>query len=255
VITHVEHVMGTAVSITVDPGSREPTAVIADACAVLHTADETFSTFKTGSALSRHRRGELRAEELPADLLEVLELSARAARLTGGYFDAWAMPGGFDPTGLVKGWAAERALRRLRDGGMVAAMVNAGGDIACFGPVPWRIGVRDPVDAERVVCVADVTEAIATSGGYERPGELLDPRYRLPAARLVQATVVGEDLALADAYATALVVRGEPGLAMVEGTPYEAVIVTHDSRMLATPGFPIAALQPGRHAACGAGAV
>jgi thiamine biosynthesis lipoprotein len=89
--------------------------------------------------------------------------------------------------------------------------------------------------------VADVAEAIATSGGYERPGELLDPHDRLPAARLVQATVVGEDLALADAYATALVVRGENGLAMVEGTPYEAVIVTHEGRMLATPGFPIAA--------------
>jgi thiamine biosynthesis lipoprotein len=249
VITHVEHVMGTAVSISVDPGSGDPAAAIAEACAVLHTADETFSTFKAGSLLSRHRRGELRAEELPADMLEVLELSARAARLTGGYFDPWAMPGGFDPTGLVKGWAAQRAMARLRGRAMAAAMVNAGGDIACFGPVPWRIGVRDPNDAERLICVAAVTEAIATSGGYERPGELLDPHDRLPAARLVQATVVGENLALADAYATALVVRGEPGLALVEGTPYEAVIVTHDSRMLATPGFPIAALQPNRHAA------
>jgi thiamine biosynthesis lipoprotein len=241
VITHVEHVMGTAVSISVDPGSGDPAAAIAEACAVLHTADGTFSTFKAGSVLSRHRRGELRAEELPADMLEVLELSARAARLTGGFFDPWAMPGGFDPTGLVKGWAAQRAVACLRDAGMAAAMVNAGGDVACFGPAPWRIGVRDPGDAERLVCVADVAEAIATSGGYERPGELLDPHDRLPAARLVQATVVGEDLALADAYATALVVRGENGLAMVEGTPYEAVIVTHEGRMLATPGFPIAA--------------
>ena len=55
--------------------------------------------------------------------------------------------------------------------------------------------------------------------------------------------MVGGDLALADAYATALVVRGERGLAMVDGTPYEAVIVTRDGRMLATPGFPIAARQ------------
>jgi FAD:protein FMN transferase len=248
-ITHVEHVMGTAVSITVEPGDDDPAAAIADACAVLHAADRTFSTFKAGSELSRHRRGELRAEQLPAELLEVLELSARAARLTGGYFDPWAMPGGVDPTGLVKGWAAQRALACLRDRRMTAAMVNAGGDIACFGPLPWRIGVRDPGDAERLVCVADVTEAIATSGSYERPGELLDPRDRLPAARLVQATVAGEDLALADAYATALVVRGEQGLAMVEGTPYEAVIVTQDGRMLATPGFPVAAPLPERHAA------
>jgi thiamine biosynthesis lipoprotein len=247
-ITHVEHVMGTAVSITVDPGKGDPAAAVADACTVLHAADRMFSTYKAGSALSRHRRGELRSQQLPADLLEVLELSARAARLTGGYFDPWAMPGGVDPTGLVKGWAAQRALDRLRDG-CLAAMVNAGGDIACFGPVPWRIGVRDPGDAERLVCVAGVGDAIATSGCYERPGELLDPRDRLPAARLVQATVVGEDLALADAYATALVVRGEQGLAMVERTPYEAVIVTRDSRMLSTPGFPFAPPTVERQAA------
>jgi thiamine biosynthesis lipoprotein len=241
--------MGTAVSITVDRGAGDAAAAIAGACAVLHDADETFSTFRAESALSRHRRGQLRADDLSADLLEVLELSARAARLTGGYFDPWAMPGGVDPTGLVKGWAAQRALTALRGAGMAAAMVNAGGDIACFGPTPWRIGVRDPRDAERLVCVADVAAAVATSGGYERPGELLDPRDRMPAARLAQATVVGEDLPLADAYATALVVRGEHGLTMVAGTPYEAVIVTHDDRMLATPGFPIAAPQTERNAA------
>jgi thiamine biosynthesis lipoprotein len=240
VIAHVEHVMGTAVSITLEPRPGAA-AAIAAACAALHDADETFSTFKEGSALSRHRRGELRSDELPADLLEVLELSARAARLTGGYFDPWAMPGGVDPTGLVKGWAAQRALACLRDAGLEAAMVNAGGDIACFGPQPWRIGVRHPHEADRLVCVAEVSQAIATSGGYERPGELLDPSDGRPALRLAQATVVGEDLALADAYATALAVRGEHGLAMLDGTPYEAVIVAHDGRMLATPGFPIAA--------------
>ena len=247
-ITHVEHVMGTAVSITVEPGPDD-TEAIAAACAVLHDADATFSTFKDGSLLSRHRRGELRSDELPPDLLEVLELSARAARLTGGYFDPWAMPGGVDPTGLVKGWAAQRALACLRDAGIEAAMVNAGGDIACFGPAPWRIGVRHPFDADRLVCVADVDDAIATSGGYERPGELLDPSDGQPALRLAQATVVGEDLALADAYATALAVRGEHGLGMLDGTPYEAVVVTHDGRMLATPGFPIAAPKLERSAA------
>ena len=247
-ITHVEHVMGTAVTIAVEPGPGDAEAIAA-ACAVLHDADETFSTFKEGSALSRHRRGELHADDLPADLLEVLELSARAARLTGGFFDPWAMPGGVDPTGLVKGWAAQRALQCLREAGLSAAMVNAGGDIACFGPASWRIGVRHPHEPGQLVCVAEVSQAIATSGGYERPDELLDPTDGQPALRLAQATVVGEHLALADAYATALAVRGEHGLGMLDGTPYEAVVVTHDGRMLATPGFPIAAPTLERNAA------
>jgi thiamine biosynthesis lipoprotein len=247
VITHVEQVMGTVASITVDPGGRsgdEAAGAIAEACAALHEADATFSTFREESMLTRHRRGQLAAGELPAQLLEVLELSAQAARLTGGAFDPWAMPGGFDPTGLVKGWAAQRALEELRDAGLAAAMVNAGGDIACFGERPWRIGVRHPLDAEQLVCVAEVDGAIATSGGYERPGELLDPRTGEAAEALLQATVIGPDLALADAWATALVVLGEEGLEMAADCGYGAVVVTAYGRMLASAGFPLAAAVP-----------
>jgi thiamine biosynthesis lipoprotein len=242
-ITHAEHVMGTVASITVDRGPRSTAAArgaIEAACGVLHDADSIYSTFDPDSPLSRHRRGELRREELPDTLLEVLERCAAAVRLTGGAFDPWAMPGGFDPTGLVKGWAAQRALQQLSAAGLSAAMVNAGGDIACFGPEPWRIGVRHPSQPGQLVCVAGVNGAIATSGGYERPDEIFDPADGQPADRLAQATVAGPDLGLADAYATALVVRGEDGLGMLDQTPYGAVIVTPDGRMLATAGFPIA---------------
>jgi thiamine biosynthesis lipoprotein len=242
-ITHAEHVMGTVASITADPGERSTAAArgaIEAACAMLHDADTVFSTFKPDSPLSRHRRGELPAAELPDVLLEVLERCATGVRLTDGAFDPWAMPGGIDPTGLVKGWAAQRALEPLREAGVAAAMINAGGDIACFSQEPWRIGVRHPSQPGRLVCVASVHAAVATSGGYERPGEILDPTNGQPVDRLSQATVVGPDLGLADAYATALVVRGEDGLAMLGDTPYDAVIVTPDGRMLATTGFPMA---------------
>jgi FAD:protein FMN transferase len=241
--TYVERVMGTVASITVHAGGRddrEVTAAIARACRVLHDADETFSTFRDDSAVMRHRRGEFEADEMPPELLEVLELSAAAVRLTDGAFDPWAMPGGFDPTGLVKGWAAQRALDELKGAGLPAAMVNAGGDIACFGSSPWRIGVRHPSDPERLVCVAGVESAIATSGDYERPGEIIDPQTGSAVSRLKQATVTGPALALADAHATALVVRGEEGLGLLAGSRYEAVVVTLDGRMLATAGFPIA---------------
>lgn len=244
-IGHAEPVMGTVVSFTVEPGERgeaHARDAIEGACRVLHEADAVFSTFRPDSPLSRLRRGEAAADVLPSELLEVLELSARATRLTEGAFDPWAMPGGVDPTGLVKGWAAQRALAALHDAGVAAAMVNAGGDIACFGPQPWRIGVRDPQSAHRLVCVAEVSAAIATSGGYERPGEIIDPRSGRPAEALTQATVIGDDLALADAFATALMVTGESGLTLLSGEPgYSALIVTGDGRMLATPEFPIAA--------------
>jgi thiamine biosynthesis lipoprotein len=245
-IGHVERVMGTVVSFAVSPGELDDTeteAAIGRACRILHDADEMFSTFKPQSPLSRHRRGELTAEEMPGELFELLELSARAVRLTGGAFDPWAIPGGVDPSGIVKGWAASRALDELRAASASAAMVNAGGDVACFGEQPWRIGVRDPHDADRLVCIADVRSAIATSGGYERPGEIIDPRTGAPAAALAQATVTGPSLSLCDAYATALIVSGEEGLGMLE-PGYTAVIVTGDGRMLATPAFPLAEELP-----------
>ena len=241
-ITHVEHVMGTAVSVTVDPGSGDPAAAIADACAVLHAADETFSTFKAGSVISRHRRGELRAEELPADMLEVLELSARAARLTGGFFDPWAMPGGFDPTGLVKGWAAQRAVGCLRDGGVAAAMVNAGGDVACFGPVPWRIGVRDPGARSGWSALPTSPRRSPQSGGYERPGELSTratasrPATAGPGDRRGRRSRAGRRLR------DGAVVRGEPASRWSTRHPATRRSSSRsDGRMLATPGFPIAA--------------
>ena len=50
--------------------------------------------------------------------------------------------------------------------------------------------------------------AVATSGRYERGDHVLDPRTGLPATGLASVTVVGPDLAIADAYATAAVVLG-----------------------------------------------
>lgn len=222
-ITHVEHVMGTAVSITVEPGPDD-TEAIAAACAVLHDADATFSTFKDGSLLSRHRRGELRSDELPPDLLEVLELSARAARLTGGYFDPWAMPGGVDPTGLVKGWAAQRASDRLLAHGLRDHVVNAAGDLVVAGlpapeapDQPWRVGISDPADPGALLGHVELTTtagrwAVATSGPAEQGQHVVDPRTGTLVAGVASASVLVREEpsrpqagAWADACATALV--------------------------------------------------
>ena len=80
------------------------------------------------------------------------------------------MPGGVDPTGYVKGWAAQRALAALVSSEISGAMVNAAGDIASFGgpapDTPFRIGIADPFSPGRLACVVELTGAIATSGTY-----------------------------------------------------------------------------------------
>jgi thiamine biosynthesis lipoprotein len=193
--------------------------------------------------MSRLRRGELALRDAPPEMLEVLVACASARELSGGWFDPWALPGGVDPTGLVKGWAAERAAAELARWGVTAALVNAGGDIVTFGERapghPWQVGIRDPRRAHRVDAVVPVSGAIATSGAYERPGEVLDPHTGRPAQRLRAATVVGPQLGLADALATGLLAAGPDGLEHVAAVPgYSARIVGPAGVVRLTPGFP-----------------
>jgi thiamine biosynthesis lipoprotein len=84
--------------------------------------------------------------------------------------------------------------------------------------------------------------AVATSGTYERGDHVFNPRGGGPARGLRSVTVVGADLALADAYATTALAMGEPGLAWLAGrTGYECAAVTDDGRAFTSQRLPLAA--------------
>ena len=239
---HVEEAMGTMFSFRLEPGelpAADAAAAVAAACALLHRADDVFSTWSGDSVISRMRRGELALGDAPPEVAEVLDLCHRAARLTNGIFGAWASPEGVDPTGIVKGWAVQRAAELLRDAGFVTVNVNGAGDIQLFGGTQ-RIGIRSPQRADLLACVVDVEGAIATSGLYERGDHLVDPRTGTAATGPQSATVVGPELWLADALATALFVEGLPGLnriAAIEG--HSAMLIDADGNMRPSPGFPL----------------
>jgi thiamine biosynthesis lipoprotein len=239
---HAEEVMGTVVSFDLRAdglGKQELRAALDSACSCLHDVDAQFSTWKADSAVSRLRRGELDTQAVPNPLAEVLRLCEVARELSGGWFDPWRLPGGVDPTGLVKGWAAEQAIARLKEAGVPAAMVNAGGDVVVFGdPEPgrrWRIALRDPRSVSGVLMVVDLHSALATSGTYERGLHVLDPHTGRPARGLLSASVTGPSLALADALATGLLAGGAEVLdtvAALEG--YDALVMREDGKLLAT---------------------
>jgi thiamine biosynthesis lipoprotein len=239
---HVERVMGTAVSFAVRGGTA---GAVAEACAVLHRADAVFSTWEPESPMSRLRRRELSVGDAPAEIAEVLDLCVRAKGMSGGWFDPWRMPGGVDPTGLVKGWAAQRAADALRQAGADAAMVNAAGDIVTFGePEPgraWQLGIRDPRAPDRIACAVAVRDgAVATSAAYERGAHVLDPHTGAPARAALSATVTGPDLALADALATGLFAAGVAGLPLFEALPgYDALVVEAGGQTSLTAEFPL----------------
>jgi len=248
---HVAHhldVMGTVVTIDLygpHPVSTSGFAVLIErACTSLREADAVFSTWKADSPMSRLRRGEITVSMAPPEVAQVLALCSAARELSGGWFDPWAIPGGVDPTGYVKGWAAQRALAALEDPSVTGAIVNAAGDIASFGGLgpfePFRFGIVNPFATRELVCVVSGAVSLATSGAYERGPHLVDPHTGLAAARAASASVSGPDLGLADALATAVAVAGEEGLTMVDAIDgYDAMIVTPDGAVRSTAGLPM----------------
>ncbi len=237
--------MGTVVSFHIDPGdgtTGEAQAAIVSACALLHQMDDVFSTWKPESPISRLRSGRHLPEDAPPEIALVIELCEQGRALSQGWFDPWAMPGGFDPTGLVKGWATEQALEVLRRAGTKVAIVNGGGDIAVLGRPDdarsWRIGIRHPWRPEALACLLEVDTAVATSGCYERGPHLINPKDGTMLSRTASASVVGPSLALCDALATALVVAGEEGPELARSfADYEAYLISADGEEYATEGI------------------
>jgi thiamine biosynthesis lipoprotein len=138
--------------------------------------------------------------------LELRDLTQRA-------FDPWAVEGGFDPSGFVKGWAAQESLRFFVERNIYQIQINAGGDVVVRGGIdestPWKIGIRHPDFADEIAKTYELFDgAIASSGTYERGAHIIDPRVGVPAVGSRAATVVGPDAGFADALATALVVDG-----------------------------------------------
>jgi thiamine biosynthesis lipoprotein len=183
--------------------------------------DRDFSTYKDGSWVSRLRRGEIAIADCPDDVRDVWDLCLRAKDLSDGAFDPWAVAGGFDPSGLVKGWAAVAAADILVAAGVGHVQVNAAGDLALRGGwfdsaagvvKPWSIGVVNTDNRSEIVKVYEITDgAIATSGTYERGAHIHDPLNGLIAIGAKSATVVGAEGWLCDAMATAVMVAGQDG--------------------------------------------
>lgn len=238
---HVEHCMGTVFSIDVrDPGEWDD--AIAECVAWLHRVDAVFSTYRPDSDVSRIRRGELTVAKADPHVAEVAELCERARVASDGHFDArWR--GGFDPTGLVKGWAVDRASDLLREHGSGNHAVNGGGDMRLAGRAaadrPWLVGISDPVRPRRIITVVSGSDmAVATSGVAERGSHIVRPLTGEPATELAAVTVTGPDLTTADAYATAAVAMGQAALAWVEDLPgHEAFVVTAAGETGRTSGF------------------
>jgi thiamine biosynthesis lipoprotein len=208
----------------------------------LVSVDETFSTYKETSEVSRLNRGELREDEYSEDLREVLALSEETRRATGGYFNIWR-GGVCDPSGLVKGWAVRNAARILRDRGLRNYYLDAGGDMQLAGMkdgAPWRVGIRNPFNrAEHVKALSLTDHGIATSGTAIRGQHIYNPyQSGQPITEIVSMTVIGPDVYEADRFATAAFAMGRMGVAFVEGlSGFEGYMIDAQGIATYTSGF------------------
>jgi thiamine biosynthesis lipoprotein len=212
---YVEHVMGMPISLALrgrhstDAAAR---GAWAEAMAALRDVDRVFSTYRPDSFVARLARNEITVEDCPAEVAEVLALGEVARLQSHGAFDV-RRGGVLDPSGVVKGWAVERAARPLRALPDTDVCLSAGGDLVCQVAAPdspdWRIGIEDPHDPTRVVAVVPVrTGAVATSGLAHRGGHVVDARTGAVPDAIASVTVIHDDLVWADMDATAAFAMG-----------------------------------------------
>lgn len=204
----------------------------------LERLDQRFSHYRLDSAISRWIAGEEVDEASVRDIEHVLRECGRLHRESDGVFRARnPHTGRLDTAGYVKGYAIGRAADELRRHGLVAFAIGVGGDATFAGrPAhdrPWQVAVQDPARPYGVAAVIPVVDgAVATSGSAQRGEHIWGLR---PAASLVASfTVVGPDIAEADAYATIGFALGEAGPAWVAARPgYGSVVVRADGSVRA----------------------
>jgi thiamine biosynthesis lipoprotein len=153
--------------------------------------------------------------------------------------------------GVAKGWAAQRAMRRLEKIG--SALVDAGGDIAVSGlrpgGQPWLVGIDDPrQEGESLGTLRLGRCGVATSGRdyrrWKQDGRwnhhIIDPRTGEPAVTdVLTATVVAPNVMEAEMAAKVVLILGSrEGLEWLERrSGYAGLVVQETGAVITSRAF------------------
>ncbi len=204
--------------------------------------DETFSTFKKGSEISKINQGKLKISDSSQDMKEIFAKAEETKKLTLGYFDI-RKDTGYDPSGIVKGWAILNAAKILRKKGYRNFFIDAGGDIQIDGQSKnknWSVGIRNPFNRfENIKILSISNRGVATSGTYIRGQHIYNPFNKdLPIKEIVSLTVIGPDVYEADRFATAAFAMGKKGIEFIERLKdFEGYMVDKKGMATYTSGF------------------
>lgn len=182
---------------------------------------------------------ELLKQRLEQTGYQYLQLNAerqQARRMKDSYVDL---------SGIAKGYAVDQVARWLKSQGVDNFLLNIGGDLIVAGErqkdQPWRIGIETPDDsfqvAHHILPVTDVS--VATSGDYRnyyvvdgrRMSHTINPKTGQPVEHhLASVTVLHPSNAIADGWATALMVMGtEQAEALANREGLEVLLISRDN--------------------------
>ncbi len=159
-----------------------------------------------------------------------------------------------DLGGIIKGYAADKAVGVMKKQGINSGIVAVAGDIKTFGIRPdgglWKVGIQNPrqkTDKDEIMATVGLSDmAISTSGDYQKffikDGKkyhhLLNPKTGYPANECRSVTVITKDAAFTDAFATGIFILGpQKGMDALKRLGFDGVIVDKDGKIHVTEGI------------------
>jgi thiamine biosynthesis lipoprotein len=152
-----------------------------------------------------------------------------------------------DLGGIAKGFAVDCAIGELRGHGVRSAIVNAGGDLAAFGPDGGDLAVfgpdaraihlRDPRSPGALMCQVEVSnQALASTARRFDPFHstdladtaVIEPQTQMPAHSVHGATVRAPSCMVADALTKVVMIAGKKAAAPLAHFRASAIFVSTD---------------------------
>ena len=157
-----------------------------------------------------------------------------------------------DLGGLAKGTILDSAAETLRRRGVPSALVEAGGDLYCYGSKKWNIGIQDPRGDDMLGVISVANAGVCGSGDYylyamteekgatQRKHHILNPEKLDSADKSIAVTVIAPSAELADALATTLFILGpiDGQKLLAKYSHCSALWVLPDSSLVASESFP-----------------
>jgi thiamine biosynthesis lipoprotein len=151
-----------------------------------------------------------------------------------------------DLGGIAKGFAVDRAIGELRGRGVRSAIVNAGGDLAAFGPDVRAIHIRDPRSPGGLMCQVEVSnQALASTARRFDPfcstdtadSAVIEPETQMPVRAVHGATVCAPSCMVADALTKIVMIAGERAAAPLAHFHASAIFVSTDGDIHTTTNW------------------